>query len=572
MSHRLVVGAVSLSVLVTTATAVPASGQTGRTTSIGHGPGTEVGVREPDMAAARYAGTSRTSAVQTDDRQIDFTRDWRFVLVNSTGIADESGEYENAPDPAYDDSAWRELDLPHDWSIELLPTTGPGTGTSSGTGYLQGGLGWYRKSFTLPPSTAGKQISIEFDGVYMDSYVYFNGELVGNHPYGYTGFAVDLTNLAHTDGVTPNVVAVRVQNRLPSSRWYSGSGIYRDVRLVLTDPVHVARWGTFVTTPDLESTLASGYATVRVQTDIANDADEDESVEIVSTVLDAEQNAVDSGTSTVEVGGGQTVRDANDITIDEPRLWSFDDPYRYTLRTELIVGGRTVDASTTRFGIRYFDLDPTEGFSLNGEYAKIQGVDLHHDLGALGAAINRDALVRQMSIMKSMGVNALRTAHNPPAPELVEVCEELGIVMMVEAFDTWSSPKTTFDYARFFNQWAVSDITEMVNAHKNSPAVIMWSIGNEIRGQTVAAARTLVEAIKAVDTTRPVVWGHDGYRFPPSPTSTNGQIAQMLDGVGLNYNTPSRWTPSTTCTRTSSGSSPSRRRPRRPAATTRTRS
>src|SRR5262245_29884678 len=214
--------------------------------------------------AAHHVTAGQLSPMRVDDRETDFTEDWRFVLVNPTGITDPTGEYEQAPDPAYDDSAWRELDLPHDWSIELLPTTGPGTGTSGGTGYLQGGLGWYRKTFTLPPSAAGRRISIEFDGVYMDSSVYVTGELVGNHPYGYTGFAIDLTDRVHTDGRTPDVIAVKVQNRLPSSRWYSGSGIYRNVRLVVTDPVHVDRWGTFITTPDLEATVAEGYATVRV--------------------------------------------------------------------------------------------------------------------------------------------------------------------------------------------------------------------------------------------------------------------------------------------------------------------
>jgi beta-galactosidase len=477
------------------------------------------------------------ASVSDDGRRIDFTRDWKFVLVNSTGIDDPTGEYESAPDPDYDDSGWRQLDLPHDWSIELLPTTGPGTGTSAGTGFLQGGLGWYRKAFTLPPEMSGKRISIEFDGVYMDSYVYFNGELVGNHPYGYTGFSFDLTELAHTDGVTPNVLAVRVQNRLPSSRWYSGSGIYRNVHLTLTDPIHVARWGTFVTTPDLETTIQNGFATVRAQTDVANQSGDAAEVEIVSTIEDAAGQVVAGASSMAQVAAGETHRDTVDIEVDNPQLWSFDNPYRYHLVTDVVVGGAVVDSYSTRFGIRYFDIDPDEGFSLNGEYAKIKGVDMHHDLGALGAAINRDALLRQMTIMKSMGVNALRTAHNPPAPELVEICEELGIVVMVEAFDTWSRPKVSFDYARFFNEWAESDITEMVNAHKNSPAVIMWSIGNEIRGQTVAAAEMLVNAIKAVDTTRPIVWGHDGYRFPPSPTSTNGQIALLLDGVGLNYNT-----------------------------------
>jgi beta-galactosidase len=491
-------------------------------------------------AGSATAGTVPASDVEnvkwSGSRTVGFDRDWRFALVNPADITDPTGEYENADDPGYDDSGWRRLDVPHDWSIERLPVTGPGTGTEAGTGFFQGGLGWYRKTFTLPPTMKDKRISIEFDGVYMDSYVYLNGELVGNHPYGYTGFSFDLTDLAHTDGKTPNVLAVKVQNKLPSSRWYSGSGIYRHVRLVVTDPVHVQRWGTFVTTPDLATTIESGYANVRVQTDIANEGGGSVPVDIVSQVRDASGRVVARARSSATVGADPH-RDTVDVRVDDPRLWSLDDPYRYTLETRLIVDEEVVDTYLTRFGIRYVEIDPDDGLFLNGEYVKIQGVDLHHDLGALGAAVNRDALVRQMTIMKSMGVNALRTAHNPPAPELVDVCEQLGIVMMVEAFDTWSTPKTTFDYARFFNEHSDSDIKEMVNAAKNSPAVIMWSIGNEIRGQTVATAERLVNDIKSIDTTRPVVWGHDGYRSVPRDGSTNDQIARLLDGVGLNYNT-----------------------------------
>jgi beta-galactosidase len=479
---------------------------------------------------------SALEVVEAGGRSVDLTKDWKFALVNPAGITDPTGEYANAQEPGFDDSSWRTLDVPHDWSIELLPTTGPGTGTSSGTGFLQGGLGWYRKTFTLPPTMADKKLSIEFDGVYMDSYVYVNGQLVGNHPYGYTGFAFDITDLVYTDATTPNVIAVKVQNQQPSSRWYSGSGIYRNVRLTVTNPIHVARWGTFVSTPDLESTIQSGFATVHAQTDVVNQTETPTDVEAVSTVVDANGNKVATAATSSSIPPG-THRDAVDIRLDDPTLWSFDNPYLYTLRTDVVVGGEVVDTYATRFGVRYFEINPDGGFVLNGVYAKIQGVDLHHDLGALGAAVNRDALMRQMTIMKSMGVNALRTAHNPPAPELIDVCQELGIVMMVEAFDTWSSRKVTFDYARFFNEWADSDIKEMVNTAKNSPAVIMWSIGNEIRGQTVATAQRLIDDVRSIDTTRPIVWGHDGYRSVPSDGSTNDQIARLLDGVGLNYNT-----------------------------------
>ncbi len=222
-------------------------------------------------------------------RSSDFDKGWRFALVNRTGITDPTGAFANAQDPSYDDASWRALDLPHDWSIELDPTDAPGSGTNSGTGFLQGGLGWYRKTFTLPRSLAGKQISVDFDGIYMDSSVYVNGQLAASHPYGYTGFAVDLTKLVHPDGRTPNVIAVKVQNQLPSSRWYSGSGIYRNVHLVVTNAVHVARHGVFVTTPDLEHTITSGYADVHVQTDVVDDGQD---VTVLNEIRDARGHVV----------------------------------------------------------------------------------------------------------------------------------------------------------------------------------------------------------------------------------------------------------------------------------------
>jgi beta-galactosidase len=275
---------------------------------------------------------------------------------------------------------------------------------------------------------ADKRISLAFDGVYMDSYVYVNGQLVGNHPYGYTGFALDVTDAVHTDGRTPNVVAVKVQNQLPSSRWYSGSGIYRNVHLVVTDATHIARHGVYVTTPDVEQTIRSGFADVHVQTNVIGGQD----AAVVNEVRDARGRVV-------------VAERSGDLRVTHPHLWSTHDPYLYTLRTKLLVGHRVVDSVDTPFGIRWFRIDPNEGFFLNGKYLKVQGVDLHHDEGALGSAVSRDALMRQMKIMKSMGVNAFRTSHNPPSPEMIEVCQELGIVMMVEAFDTWRTPKVPFD-------------------------------------------------------------------------------------------------------------------------------
>ncbi|MFK4103358.1 glycoside hydrolase family 2 TIM barrel-domain containing protein [Streptomyces sp. NPDC019531] len=458
---------------------------------------------------------------------------WRFALVNPGGITDPTGEYADAAAPGYDDSAWREVAVPHDWSIELAPT--PENGTTSGTGFFPGGLGWYRLAFTLPPALAGKRISVEFDGVYMDSYVHCNGTEVGRHPYGYTGFAFELTDLLHTDGTTENVIAVKVQNRLPSSRWYSGSGIHREARLVVTDPVHVERWGTYVTTPE----IAEDQARVTVRTSVVNESGTASPVEIRSRIKDPRGRTVARTATTVTVGAAFT--ETHELTVRHPQLWDISEPHRYTLETELRVDGKPVDTYRTPFGLRTFRFDPDEGFHLNGTHHKLKGVDLHHDLGALGAAVSIDAIRRQMTLMKSMGVNAFRTSHNPPSPQMIQVCEELGIVMLVEAFDCWRTPKTRYDYGRFFDEWCEKDATEMVLAARNSPAVLLWSIGNEIPDSTstagLAMADRIIAAIKAVDDTRPLIIGSDKYRRLPAKGSAADLMLAKLDGLGLNYNT-----------------------------------
>ncbi|GGV66170.1 MULTISPECIES: glycoside hydrolase family 2 TIM barrel-domain containing protein [Streptomyces] len=468
-------------------------------------------------------------------RTVPLRDGWRFALVDPGGISDPAGAYSDAADPALDDSGWRQVAVPHDWSIEQTPTTEHGT--SGGTGFLPGGLGWYRLSFTLPPSCAGKRISVEFDGVYMDCRVHCNGTEAGRHPYGYTGFAVDLTDLVHTDGSTENVLAIEVRNQLPSSRWYSGSGIHREARLIVTDPVHVARWGTYVTTPQ----VTEERAVVRVRTEVANDSGTPARVEVASTVLGPDGRTVARTTSTVTVGAHGQAAEEHEVTVPRPRRWDTDAPHRYTLRTDLRADGRTTDTVDTVFGIRTVRFDPDEGFFLNGVPTKIKGVNLHHDQGPLGAAVHTDALRRQLTLMKSMGVNALRTAHNPPAPQLVELCEELGIVMMVEAFDCWRTGKNPYDYGRFFDEWCERDATEMVRAARNSPAVVLWSIGNEIPDSTstegLAMADRIIAAVRAADDTRPVVIGSDKYRSLPAKGSPADLMLAKLDGLGLNYNT-----------------------------------
>ncbi|GHJ42216.1 glycoside hydrolase family 2 TIM barrel-domain containing protein [Streptomyces sp. TS71-3] len=497
-------------------------------------------------------------------RTVDLRQGWRFVLVNTTG--------EDAPQPAAGDAGWRDVDLPHDWSIELDPRRDEHT--TAGSGYLPGGLGWYTKTFTLPQAALGKRLSVEFDGVYMDAQVHFNGELVAAHPYGYTGFAADLTTLAHTDGTTPNMLAVRVRNQIPSSRWYSGSGIYRDVRLVVTDAVHLTRHGVTVTTPGLAESLAAQHAEVQVAA-VAVSTEGAVPAQVTAVVVDPDGKVVAGGRTMATLTGMPTTATIR-VRVDHPRLWSTEmagvlpsgasgeppagspatpgakasgspgaggagGPALYTVHTSVSVYGRTRDETTTRFGFRHFAFDPDHGFSLNGRRTKLQGVNLHHDQGALGSAFHPDAARRQLTLMRQMGVNALRTSHNPPAPGLVGLCDELGVLLMVEAFDCWRTPKNPYDYGRFFDGHSHDDITEMVNAAKNSPAVVMWSIGNEIPDSTSAAgvpmAKALIEAVRAADPTRPVVIGSDKYRDVPEDGSPRDLILRMLDGVGLNYNT-----------------------------------
>ena len=502
------------------------------------------------VAAGVAAGVIATPArpAAADDRAaprarqvIDLAKDWRFALANPTGITVPPA-FASAHLPSFDDASWRSLDVPHDWSIELAPVAR--ADTSGDTGFLPGGLGFYRKRFAVPPRLAGKKISIEFDGVFMNAEIYVNGQLVGVHPYGYTGFAFDLSSIVHTDG-SANLVVVKVANQLPSSRWYSGSGIYRNVRLVATDAVHVARHGSFVTTPDVGATLGAGYADVHVATDLVNESAREAHATMIYTIRDARGRAVGQARSPIVVSPG-AARDTAVIRVANPALWSIDAPVTYVLETRVAIGRDDVDAIDTRFGVRWVEVDPARGLAINGVATKLHGIDLHHDLGALGAAVHPDAIWREMSIMKAMGVNALRTSHNPPSPELIDVCERLGIVVMVEAFDTWRTHKVQFDYASYFGveapgaggrMWSDVDILEMVNTFKSSPAVILWSIGNEIRGQTIEDAQRLVADVKSVDTSRPVVWGSDSYRSPPAPDSVNGKIAVLLDGVGLNYNT-----------------------------------
>jgi beta-galactosidase len=490
------------------------------------------------------SGDPNLGVLNDGSRTLNFDDAWRFKLVNTANATDPTGTYGTSADPkadapGFDDSAWQRLTLPHDWSI----TQAPDPSQSNATGFFPGGLGWYRKTFTLPASMTGKRISIDFDGVFENSYVYLNGQPLGNHPYGYTGYSYDVSGLVHTDGHTPNVLAVVVQNQEPSSRWYSGSGITRHVHLTVADPLHIARWGTTVTTPDLATTIGSHYATVHVATQLANDSGQVGTVDLHYLIRDAAGHLVAQGaTSNVSVPAAGAAG-ATDLRLDDPHLWSTTDPYLYTVQTTVTnaADGSALDSSTSTFGVRWLAFSPNQGVFLNGQPLKLHGVDLHNDEGALGSVDNYDAMYRQMSELKRMGVNAFRTSHNPPSPELIDICQRLGIVMMVEAFDAWDVGKVSADYHLFFNQWSDYDLEEMVDEAKNSPAVIMWSIGNEIpdftSAQAIPIAKRLIADIRSIDTTRPIVAGSDRYRSVPKPGSVADQMVGLLDGLGLNYDT-----------------------------------
>jgi len=464
------------------------------------------------------AGGSSASAalVNTYDgaRQttVSFDAAWKFHLGDVTG----------AQATTFDDSSWTALNVPHDWSISLAFNQSSASGP--GGGYLDGGQGWYRKTFTLPASS-GQRVIIQFDGVYMDSTVYLNGTQVGARPYGFSSFECDLTSNAKFGA--SNVLAVRVNNQQPSSRWYSGSGIYRHVWLKTVNPVRIAYTGTRVTTPQISATSA----TVSIAVTVQNDAAADQSVTVGHSVRDAAGTEVGKVTSTAtSVTAGKTANVTQTVTVSNPKLWSITSPTLYSVVTTVSVGGSVVDTYTTSFGIRSLAFDANNGFSLNGTKLKINGVCLHHDLGSLGAAVNYRAIEKRLQLLKQMGVNAIRTSHNPPAPELLDIADRLGFLVMDEAFDCWYNGKNTYDYGRFFNQWAVTDITDMAARDLNHPSIIIWSIANEV-GETsdTATVTKLMNAIKTKDTTRPI-----GQALAAWASADTAAVA-LEDVVGVNY-------------------------------------
>jgi beta-galactosidase len=441
-----------------------------------------------------------------------FDTGWKFHLGDATGAQASS----------FDDGAWTALDVPHDYSISQPFMQNSPAG--AGGGYLGGGIGWYRKTFTPPELSSGQRLFIQFDGVYMDSTVYLDGKQVCGRPYGYSSFECDLT--ASITPTASNVLAVKVNNQQPSSRWYSGSGIYRHVWLKTVNPVHVAYTGTAVTTPQVSTTSA----TVNIALTVQNDGAADQSFTATSSIIDATGTEVGGAmTEATPLAAGKAANFAQSATVAAPKLWSTTSPNMYSVVTTLSVDGKVVDTYVTPFGIRSFAFDANTGFSLNGAPVKINGTCNHHDLGALGAAVNDRAIEKRLQQLKSMGVNGLRTSHNPPAPELLDLADRLGFLVMDEAFDCWDQGKNKYDYARFFSQWSATDIGDMVARDRNHPSVIIWSIGNEIQDANNAmVAASLIAAVKAKDTTRVI-----GQAF--ASASPGAAVAPLEDVVGLNY-------------------------------------
>lgn len=513
-----------------------------------------VNASQVDDAVVRSVLT-KTEATASESREINFNEGWKFHY----------GDVENAEKKDFDDSdlaKWGNLKLPHDFSI----TQEPSNSNEAESGFMPGGTGWYRKNFTLPSDYAGKSIVLNFDGSYNHTYVYVNGTKVGENHYGYNDFAFDISKHLICDGKTENVISVKVAHQTPSSRWYSGSGIYRDVELIVTDAVHVSRNGVYVTTPNL-ATEKGGNVTVKVQTKVQNDSNAQVEAKIRTTVLDAEGKAVsEPSTTDVTLTENGTEEKEQNLKVNNPALWSTEKPNLYYVQTEVLVGDEVKDINKETFGFRYIDFNSNTGFSLNGKNVKLKGVCMHHDQGALGSASERDAVYRQVSKLKEMGCNAIRTAHNTPSSVLLEACNELGMMVMDETFDGWAFPKNgnSQDFSTHYNKtisednkllgatagdtWYKFVLESNIERDKNDPSVVIWDIGNELNfGVTDPSkyeqyAKNMKSYIEAIDKTRPITVGDNnpyGLRYNTYGDFRNKVTAVLANNgeglVGANY-------------------------------------
>ena len=457
-----------------------------------------------------------------------FDEDWLFSRFGLQADGTTLSEPPGLENPVVNDENWRKLDLPHDWAIE-----GPFRIELAGeTGKLPyQGIGWYRKHFSIPVSDAGKRIFIDFDGAMAYAQIWLNGKYIGTWPYGYSSFRMDLT--PYLKFGEQNVLAVRLDTEKWESRWYSGAGIYRHVWMVKTDFVHVAHWGTYITTPEISDKSASADIVVSI------DNQDTKNIEAtVKTVIFELGNDNISGKevasfceTSLKLTSGTSGKTVAQASIPNPKWWDIDAPNRYLAQTTVFIDGKIVDVYNSPFGIRTTEFTARNGFLLNGRRVPIQGTCNHHDLGALGTAINTSALRRQLTILKEMGCNSLRTSHNPPAPELLELADQMGFLVWDEAFDCWKTGKRTLDYNKLYDEWHEKDLRALIDRDRNHPSVFIWSIGNEVADQeNIEMTAHLAGIVHSEDPTRPVSNGYndsDGSREVGSATS--------MDIMGVNY-------------------------------------
>jgi beta-galactosidase len=489
---------VCLSTLFTTMTALPASAQNSR-------------VRESFDAGWRFA-QGDPDAAATTSLAYSNSLPWLLPLQNpfttntpAATPADNFGGDVSYTQPGFDDATWRKLDLPHDFGIE-----GPFQQALSGdTGKLPWfGVAWYRKHFDVPADDAGRRFYLDVDGAMAYSTVWLNGHCVGGWPYGYASWQVDLTPYINVGGA--NTLAIRLDNPKDSSRWYPGGGIYRNVWLTKTWPVHVSHWGTYITTP----VIGPGEAKVVVRNTVQNQSANEAQITVETKIYELDASGAKRGdamtdkSEQVDVPAGGEASSRVELAVAQPKLWSLDQPNRYVAVTTLTQDGKAWDTVENNFGIRTAEFTATAGFLLNGKHVRIQGVCDHADLGALGSAVNTRALERQLEILRGMGCNAIRTSHNPPAPELLDLCDRMGFVVMDEAFDAWKLHKRPNDYSRIFSDWHEADVRAYVRRDRNHPCVVLWSIGNEIdeqaRTNMLYIAADLANAVRREDGTRPI--------------------------------------------------------------------
>ena len=453
-----------------------------------------------------------------------FDSDWLFF----------KGDAADASKPEFADASWRKLDVPHDWSIEG-PFDAKNTTSGSG-GYLPSGVGWYRKHFEVNADKKGKRVFIEFDGVMANSDVWINGVHLGKRPNGYVSFAYDLTE--HINFGNDNVISVKADNSgQPASRWYAGAGIYRHVRLVATGPIYMEKWATFVSTPKTSQT----EATVNVATEVVNRSAAAGKISLEVKLFDAAGKVVATEkTEPSDISAGGSLNIQPQLTVKYPRVWNLESPSMYRAEVRIISGGRTIDTESVAFGIRSFEFVPATGFWLNGKNFKIKGACLHHDGSAFGAAVPLAVWERRLNELRKLGVNAIRTAHNPPAPEFLDLTDRMGFLVMDELFDQWTKAKNPFDYHKDFNEWSKIDVRDTVRRDRNHPSVIIYSAGNEIRDnhanqeKAKHTLQSLVDTFHANDPTRPVTQALFRPNIEGANDYNNG-LAEILDVVGQNY-------------------------------------